>query len=98
MRWSISGSACRWRWLVSPGSTRGCGPALARAPVGARCGGVMPDIPCQLYAWPQRYDYLLRFAADADAAAPPGAGYLRQVARAGWVTLYLVLPSAPAGR
>ncbi len=74
------------------------GPALARAPVGARCGGVMPDIPCQLYAWPQRYDYLLRFAADADAAAPPGAGYLRQVARAGWVTLYLVLPSAPAGR
>ncbi len=71
------------------------GPAESIAPPTDRCGVLPSDIPCQLWSWPGRYDYLLRF--NTHDTAPPGAGHLEEIGHDGWVTLYRVRPAAFAG-
>ena len=53
------------------------------------CAAETGVLPCQLYSWPGRYDFLLRL--NAHAAPPPGAAHLQEVARDGWAVLYRVL-------
>jgi hypothetical protein len=67
-------------------------PTETMAPVPGPCPGGDPTVlPCQMYSWPQRYDFLLRLNAHDDP--PPGAAHLREVARQGWAVLYRVLPA-----
>ncbi len=68
--------------------TRELAPAVTIPPPPGRCGMVAPEIPCQLWSWPQRYDYLLRF--NAHDGPPPDPDHLREVRRDGWVILYRV--------
>ena len=44
-------------------------------------------LPCQLWSWPQRYDYVLRLNAHGPALED---GRLTQVAASGWAVLYRV--------
>jgi hypothetical protein len=66
-------------------------PTETMTPLPGPCPGGDPAVlPCQLYSWPQRYDFLLRLNAHDDR--PPGAAHLQEIARHGWATLYRVLP------
>ena len=67
-------------------------PTETMAPLPGPCPGGDPAVlPCQMYSWPQRYDFLLRLNAHDDP--PPGAAHLQEVARHGWARLYRVLPA-----
>ena len=65
------------------------GPAAAIPPANRRCGVLPGQIPCALWSWPQRYDYVLRL--NAHDTPPPDAGHLKEVARDGWAVLYRVV-------
>ena len=68
------------------------GPAAGIPSPQGRCSGLGTALPCQLWSWPARYDFLLRLNAHADP--PPLAAHLREVARDGWAVLYRVQPAA----
>ncbi len=68
------------------------GPTETMAPLPGPCPGGDPAVlPCQLYSWPRRYDFLLRLNAHDDP--PAGAAHLRELERHGWTVLYRVLPA-----
>lgn len=69
------------------------GPAASIPPPPARCDGLVGDVPCQLWSWPLRYDFLLRLNAHDDP--PPQAAHLREVTRDGWAALYRVQRDPP---
>ena len=73
------------------------GPALDIAAPAARCGFDPLRLPCQMWSWPDRYDFVLRL--NAKDAASPDPVRLEPVANAGWAALYKVRPAAtPAPR
>ncbi|MDA8253431.1 MAG: hypothetical protein M0Z28_30250 [Rhodospirillales bacterium] len=60
-----------------------------------RCGVLADELPCMLWSWPTRYDYLLRL--NAHDTPPPDAAHLREVARDGWAVLYRVQQAGGGG-
>jgi hypothetical protein len=61
---------------------------LAHPAPGGRCGFLPDQTQCQLFAWPTRYDYVLRL--NAHDAASPDRARLSLVAADGWAALYRV--------
>ena len=70
--------------------TEQLGPAAAIPAADKRCGVLPGQIPCALWSWPRRYDFVLRL--NAHDTPPPGADHLQEVARDGWAVLYRVVP------
>jgi hypothetical protein len=64
------------------------GPAADMPAPATRCGFDPARLPCQLWSWPWRYDYLLRL--NAHDTPPPDADQLTRLAASGWAVLYRV--------